>query len=62
MADWDDDGDLDLPSTHLDDEDYDAFVAREFDARGRVKGDPPIGRIVLVLLAVIAIATLFLTR
>ena len=30
MSDFDD-----LPETHLDDEDYDAFIAREFDAGGR---------------------------
>ena len=29
----------DLPSTHLDDDDYAAFVAAEFDGEGRPRSD-----------------------
>ena len=49
--------DDDFPGTHLDDDDYDAFLAREFDGSGHAKGDPPIARYVaLVVLALIALA------
>lgn len=50
------DGFDDFPETHLEDDDYEDFVAREFDPEGRLKGDPPIGWIIglsIVLLAVL---------
>jgi len=47
----------DYPNTHLDDDEYEAFLASEFDGQGRVKGDPPIARYVaLVVLALIVLA------
>ena len=50
----DDDFD-DLPETHLDDEDYDEFVARTFDTEGRLKGSPPVGWIIAIIMALLLI-------
>lgn len=51
----------DLPSTHLDDEEYDAFLQRELDAEGRVRGMPPVTFILIVLiLIVLAVAVVSL--
>lgn len=56
---WDEediDGFDDFPETELDDEDYDEFVAREFDPDGALKGEPRvawvIGLAIVLLLAV----------
>jgi hypothetical protein len=52
-----DDGD-DFPSTHLEDDDYDDFLAREFDREGGLRGELPVVRIILgivVLLLVLAV-------
>ena len=59
---YDPDDDLegfdDLPSTHLDDDEYEAFLARELDGRGRVRGEP---RVALWLgLAILALVVLAL--
>ena len=48
----------DFPETSLDDEDYDDYLAREFDREGRVRGEPPVGWFIglaVVLLAALAI-------
>lgn len=45
----DDDDFDDLPSTHLDDDEYEAFLDREMDGRGKLRGTPPVGWILLVL-------------
>ncbi len=56
----DDDFD-DYPDTHFDDDEYDAFVASEFDDQGRLKGPPPVGLIIGLIIAVILIvAVVFL--
>jgi len=58
-SDWDDDdvdGFDDFPETELDEDDYDEFVAREFDPDGALKGEPRvawvIGLAIVLLLAV----------
>jgi hypothetical protein len=61
LADDDEDFD-DLPSTHLDDESYEEFVGRELDARGRVRGDPPVGTILVVLIVLVAVAAVVWLR
>jgi hypothetical protein len=51
---WDGD---DLPETHLADEDYDAYVSREFDPEGRVKDGPGVVPfLVFLILLVLALA------
>lgn len=48
-------------STHLDDDEYEEFLAKEFDADGRLKGDPRVGWFIglgIVLLAVLAVMVL----
>ncbi|MGE0190419.1 MAG: hypothetical protein AB7T63_00100 [Planctomycetota bacterium] len=58
----DGDEDFDEPLTHLDDDAYDEFVGRTFGSGGEEKGDPPIGKILLlVLLAILVVAVLALT-
>lgn len=58
----DGDEDFDEPFTHLDDEDYEEFVGRTFGRDGKERGDPPIGKILLlVLLAILVLAVLALT-
>jgi hypothetical protein len=59
LGDEDDDFD-DLPETHLDDDAYDEFLAREFDAEGRVRGDPPVTRFLIMLIVVLAIVVVLL--
>lgn len=57
----DDDELDDLPQTHLDDEAYEEFVARELDASGRPRGLPPVAIVILVLIVlVLAIAVVTL--
>jgi len=48
----------DLPSTHLDDEAYDTFLAREFDREGRLQSGPPVTRILLGLIVLLALVAL----
>ena len=55
VQDTDDDDFDDLPQTHLDDEAYEAFLERELDAQGNVRGTPPVTRILIVLI-VLALA------
>jgi hypothetical protein len=51
----------DLPETHLDDEDYEAFLERELDAQGRPKGPAPVTTIlIVVIVAVLALAFVLL--
>ncbi len=53
----------DFPETHLDEDDYEEFLAREFDAQGQHRPDgPPITTWLLTLIGVIllVIAILFL--
>jgi hypothetical protein len=50
----DDDFD-DLPETHLADDDYDEFLAREFDRDGGLRDEPPVARYILMLVVLIAI-------
>ena len=53
---WDDDGweveadEIDLPETHLDDDDYEDFLQREFGADGSPRGRPPVGLIIAVVI------------
>ncbi len=49
----DGDGFDDLPSTHLDDDEYNEYLAREFDSVGGVKGDPPVGLWIGILIAIL---------
>ena len=53
----DDDFD-DLPETELDDDGYDRFLAREFDAAGRLRDGPPVVRWILLLLVLAVVAAL----
>ena len=50
----------DLPETHLDDEDYEAFLARELDAEGNVRGDPPVTRFLVMIIVLLALLILIL--
>ena len=51
----------DLPQTHLDDEAYEAFLERELDAHGNVRGTPPVTLILVVLIVlVLAVAVVAL--
>ncbi len=50
----------DLPETHLDDEDYDEFLAREFDSEGHVRGDPPVTRFLVMLIVLLALLAVIL--
>lgn len=53
----------DRPETHLDDEDYEAFLDREFDAAGRPRPPIPVTTILVVLIVVVlAIAFVVLGR
>ena len=48
----------DYPETSLEDDDYDDFLAREFDREGRIRGEPPVAWFIglaIVLLAALAI-------
>ncbi len=54
--------DDDFPGTHLDDDEYDAFLEREFDAQGRAKGEPPIGRYVALAVLALVILAVWLLR
>ena len=54
--------DDDFPDTHLDDDEYDAFLAREFDAQGRAKGDPQIARYVALAVLALIILAVWLLR
>jgi hypothetical protein len=57
----DDDEDDGSPLTHLTDAAYDEFVASEFDAQGRRKGDPPVVPILLGLIVVILLVWFLLS-
>jgi hypothetical protein len=48
----------DVPATHLADDEYDEFVAAEFDSEGREKRDPPVTAILLGLTVVILVVWL----
>lgn len=61
-ADGDDDGFDDIPSTTMEDDEYEQFVASEIDAKGRVKGDPPVTAILLGLTAAILIVWILFFR
>ena len=50
-----DDGFDDIPATHMEDDEYEQFVAGEIDSKGRVKGDPPVTAILLGLTVAILI-------
>jgi hypothetical protein len=52
----------DIPSTHMEDDEYDRFVASEIDSQGRVKGDPPVTAILLGLTAAILIVWILFFR
>jgi hypothetical protein len=55
----DDADDDDLPSTHMTDAEYEAYAAKEFDAQGREKGDPPVAAILIgITLVLILVAVL----
>jgi hypothetical protein len=57
-----DDGFDDIPATHMGDEEYDAFIASEIDAKGRVKGDPPVTAIILGITAAILLVWILFFR
>jgi hypothetical protein len=57
-GDDDADGFDDLPETHLEDDDYDEFVRREFDAGGHLKEGPPV-TVILVVLIILVLAIAF---
>ncbi len=47
----------DYPETHLDDDEYDEFIASEFDDKGRLKGPPPVALIIgLIVVAILMVA------
>lgn len=50
----------DLPSTSLDDDAYDEFLAREFDADGQLRDERSITRFILLAIAVLAVAMVLL--
>jgi hypothetical protein len=51
----------DFPETHLDDDAYEAWAASEVGADGRVReGDPPVARVVILLVLVIALVAVAL--
>ncbi len=52
-ADGDADDFDDYPATHLDEEDYEAFLERELDSRGGLRGAPRVGLIILVLIVIL---------
>ena len=49
----DDDSYDDVPQTHLDDDSYEEFLNREFDGRGRLRGAPPVGLWIAILIHVL---------
>jgi hypothetical protein len=61
-AGWDDEdveGFDDFPDTHLDDDEYDEFLEREFDTEGNLRGEPrvawAIGLAIVLLLALLLV-------
>lgn len=56
---FDDDFD-DLPSTHLDDDAYEEFLARELDPQGRVRGEPRVALWLGVGIAALVVLALWL--
>ena len=58
MTDFDELDEDDYPSTHLDDDAYDEFIADEFTSDGRIKRDPPIA---LILVAVVVVLLVVLS-
>jgi hypothetical protein len=56
----DDDDFDDLPSTHLDDEAYETFLATEMDREGRLREAPPVGRVLAAIVVVLLIVALLL--
>ncbi|MDA1194437.1 MAG: hypothetical protein O2894_04570 [Planctomycetota bacterium] len=55
----DDDFD-DFPETHLDDDEYAAYLEREFDADGGVRAGPPVARFILMLIVLLSLVILLL--
>ena len=51
----DDDDFDDIPDTHLDDEAYAEFLAREFDGDGRLKDGPPVTRFLIMAIVLLAL-------
>ena len=53
------DGFDDFPVTHLEDEEYDEFLSKEFDGDGRLRGEPRvrwvIGLAIVLLLVLIVV-------
>ncbi|MDJ0522636.1 MAG: hypothetical protein QNJ90_11265 [Planctomycetota bacterium] len=45
----------DLPSTHLEDDEYDEFLAREFDAEGGLREELPVTKIILGITAILLV-------
>jgi hypothetical protein len=46
----------DFPETHLGDEEYEEFRRKSFDSAGGERGDPPVTRILLWLIALLLLA------
>ena len=47
---------------YLEDEDYEAFVQRELDGQGGLRGSPPIGLIIGALVLILLVVALLLAR
>ena len=50
----------DLPSTHLDDDEYEEFLAREFDAEGELRSEVPVAQIIWLIVAGLALMAVWL--
>ena len=52
--------DDDFPSTHLDEDEYEEFLEREFDREGGLRDELPVGRIILGIVVLLVVLALFL--
>lgn len=46
----------------LEEDEYEAFAAREFGADGRIRGVPPVGVLVILVIAILLLLTFVWTR
>ena len=61
-ADGEDDGFDDVPATHMEDAEYEEYVASEFDAKGREKSAPPVTAVLIGLTAAILVVWWLVSR
>jgi len=54
--------DDDFPTTHLEDDDYEDFLAREFDREGGLRGELPVVRIILAIVGILVVLAVVLSR